>query len=257
MKQIPVVALAGLMSTSAFAWECDNERRIERSLDLSGADTLDIIAAAGDLVIRGESGTREATVVGRVCASKEEWADEADVIAESGDPARIAVVLPDVNWNVSWNGSRYVYIDLEITVPDDVAIELKDSSGDIEISGTAGLSIRDSSGDIEIEDVHGLVTLEDSSGDVEVERLDGDLVVEHDSSGDLRGRDITGSVLVKKDSSGDIRFRDVQSDMVVERDSSGDIVADTVGGDFRVLKDGSGDIRHSDVAGEVQVPDKG
>ena len=251
------LALAGLLG-STVAWaDCEHERVIDKTLDVASADQLRIVAGAGDLEIRGEAGRDDVRVIGTICASKEEWAAESDVDTQEGRNALVAVVMPDVDWNMSWTGKRYVYIDLDVRVPQSLALDIMDSSGDIEIDGTGSLTLKDSSGDIEIEDVAGVISLEDSSGDIDIIDLDGDLVVEHDSSGDLYGRGVTGSVLVKKDSSGDIRFKEVDQDVIVERDSSGSIIADAVGGDFRVLKDGSGDIRHSNVAGEVQLPDKG
>jgi hypothetical protein len=255
MKRYALI-LAGCLAGSAQAWDCKYEQEVDLTLDLSDSDQLFVIAGAGDLDIRGDASLTEARVRGKICSSEEDWLADTSVVTSGGENAEIAVVMPDVDW--SWSkGNQYVYIDLEIDVPDDIPLDIKDSSGDLGARGVASIRVKDSSGDIELEDVTGSVYLEDSSGDIELEDIVGDVTVGHDSSGDIYGRGVQGSVLVAKDSSGDIRFKEVRDDFTVERDSSGDIVADTVGGDFRVLKDGSGDISHKSVSGEVDIPDKG
>lgn len=252
-----LVALSALAGAGpALAWNCAYEKNLEAALDLAGSERLAVAAAAGDLRITGHSDGDVAIVRGKVCASEEEWLDEAEIVTTGGASARIEVALPDASgWSLV--GSRYVYMDLEIQVPEGLALDVRDSSGDAEIRGTGPLTVQDSSGDLEIREVDGAVELDDSSGDIDLVEIAGDVTVRSDSSGDIDGRDIGGSVRVERDSSGEIRFEDVKGDFVVERDSSGDIVADTIGGDFRVLRDGSGAVRSREVTGEVEVPDQG
>ena len=252
-----ILAGAMLVASTAQAWDCDYTRDIEVALDLKGSEVLSVVAGAGDLEIVGKRGAREARAFGKVCASREEWRDEAQILTESGRTAEITVSLPNTEsgWNVM--GNRYVYMDLRVEVPDDIALDVRDSSGDMKVEGTASVSISDSSGGIDVEDVTGDVVLNDSSGDIELLDINGNVTVRQDSSGDIYGRDIQGSVVVEKDSSGDIRFRDVRDDYIVERDSSGDIIAESVGGDFRVLRDSSGDIEARKVNGEIDIPRKG
>ncbi len=253
--RLPILAIAALASASLQAWECEYERRIETSLDLSDSESLTIRAAAGDLEIHGTADGTVAEIEGRVCASKEEWAEEAAVDTRAGKQAEIVVELPDTEGNWSLLGGSYAYMDLRLTVPDNLPLDVNDSSGDMEIEGVGEISVKDSSGDITIEDSRGPIVVEDSSGDIEFTDIVGDVTVESDSSGDIEGSDIQGSVLVRHDSSGDIDFRDVSRDFTVERDSSGEISANRVGGDFRVERDGSGDIHARNVEGEVSIPD--
>jgi hypothetical protein len=252
---IPATAACSLiLAGNALAWGgCEHKRVIEEDMSLGGSETLSVTAAAGDLDIRGDGASGRVGVRATVCASKAEWAEETRLAMSSGSSPEIAVVTPDTSGLMSW-GNQYVYVDLELTVPEGLGLQVRDSSGDMEISGAGAVSVKDSSGDIEVRDTRSVV-LEDSSGDIEIDRISGDVTVVQDSSGDIRGRDIGGSVIVARDSSGDIRFESVEGDFLVERDSSGDVVARTIGGDFAVLRDGSGEIRHSDVQGEVQVPE--
>jgi hypothetical protein len=243
-----------LFSTSLQAWNCKYEKEINQVLDLEGSEVLTILAGAGDLEIEGDDDVSVATIRGKVCVSEEDWLEESRVDVIRGSNAEIAVELPEISSSWSLMGSNYAYIDLQITVPDNLRLEIKDSSGDVEIEGVSTLSLKDSSGDVRLEDIEGSVTLNDSSGDLVLEDIEGDVTVESDSSGDIRGRDVDGSVLIRRDSSGDIQFVDVSRDFTVERDSSGDITAKGVGGDFNVVADGSGDIVAKNVDGEIHKP---
>ena len=246
--------LCALMFTPALqAWNCEHEKEIDKTLDLSGSAKLTVEAAAGDLEIGAAPGS-EAQIRGTVCVSKEKWLEDSDVSTEGGENARIAVELPDVSgWSLT--GQKYAYIDLEVDVPSGVHVMVKDSSGDAEISGLDSLEVSDSSGDLEISDIGGAVVVRDSSGDIELEDIEGDVTIENDSSGDIEGERIAGAVLVENDSSGSIYFEDVGGNFTVERDSSGDITANGVGGDFTVLKDGSGDIDAENVEGKITKPE--
>lgn len=273
------ILLAGLLiyqfSTEALADWCKYEKDIELTLDVSDSEVLVISAAAGDLDVRGVSGSDTAVIHGKVCVSKESWLDEARIETVPGKRARIGVKLPEGNKGWSLFGNHYAALDLEIDLPQGLALEVKDSSGDavfrniasmdlqdssgnIEIEEAEGpISVKDSSGDIEITDVSNTVSIRDSSGDIDINRVAGDFTVVADSSGDIYAREVGGTVLVKKDSSGDIDMVQVKNDVIVEVDSSGNITVDDVGGDFRVLADGSGSIRSHDVQGEIQLPTDG
>jgi len=250
-----VLLLLLLIAADLQASDCEFERLLDQSLDVSDSQSLAIAAGAGDLQIVGVSGSNEVKISGKICASEEHWLDESRLETRSGDRAEINVVLPDVSGGWSLWGSKYAYMDLELEVPDGLALELRDSSGDIEIEDISTLSLQDSSGDIEIRNAAGLVEIKDSSGDIEVRGLQGDFTIISDSSGDIRGSGIEGNVRVESDSSGEIWFTEIRKDVIVEQDSSGDIIAENVGGDFRVLKDSSGRIHAEDITGEVVIPD--
>ncbi len=250
-----LVIFSLMVCADALAQECKYERLLEQSLDVSGSESLAIAAAAGDLSIKGVSGSNEVTIRGKVCVSEEKWLDEARINTKQGSQAQINVELPDIGGGWSFWGNKYAHMDLELEVPSNLALHLRDSSGDIRIGEVYAISIWDSSGDIEISHAAGPVEIEDSSGDIEVRELRGDFTVVSDSSGDIRGNNIDGTARVVADSSGDIRFTAVGKDVIVERDSSGDIVAENVGGDFTVLKDSSGEIRMNEVGGEVSIPE--
>jgi len=242
-------------SNAASADNCKYEKKIEKTLDLDKSESLAITSAAGDLVVVGVAGAREAAIHGRVCASKEAWLDSTDIYTASGKRAEISADMPkpDDGWSF---GNTYLLLDMRIEVPDDLPLDVTDSSGDMRLKNIAEVIVRDSSGDIEIEDARGQVTVSDSSGDIDITGAAGDVTIESDSSGDIAAVDIDGNFRVVSDSSGDIDANRVSDDFIVERDSSGDISARDIGGDFRVLRDGSGSIRSSGVKGALEIPDK-
>lgn len=243
-------------STEVSAENCKYEKNINETLDLAKSDLLTIKAAAGDLDIIGVSGTGQAVIQARVCASKKEWLEESKVDTTAGNFAVIEASLPSPDGGWLSGFSNYIWMDLTIKVPEDLALEVKDSSGDMSLRNVAAVQIKDSSGDIKVDSARDSVTISDSSGDIEIDAVNGDVTIESDSSGDIEATDIQGTVLVMKDSSGDIEATDVSDNFIVERDSSGDINAYDIGGDFRVLKDGSGSISSKGVEGEVDIPEK-
>jgi len=254
------IALAALLiyqfSTEVSADNCKFEKSIDKTLDVSTSEILTISAAAGDLDVTGVAGTGQAVIHGRVCASSESWLEQSMVNTIAGNNAMIEVDLPNSDGGWLSMGNRYVWMDLKIEVPYDLALNVNDSSGDMMLKNIAAVQINDSSGDIEIEGARGSISISDSSGDIEIDEANGNLTIESDSSGDIDATDIHGTVLVLKDSSGDIEVSNVSENFIVERDSSGDIRAENIGGDFRVLKDGSGGISSSGVIGNVDIPAK-
>jgi len=243
-------------STEVSAGWCEYEKEIDLTLDLSGSEVLAISAAAGDLEVRGIADSDEAVIHGRVCVSKQAWLDDADVETIAGKRAQINVNLPDSAGGWSLFGNNYASLDLEIELPQNIALEVKDSSGDATFRHIAAMQLQDSSGDIEIEDAAGPVSIKDSSGDIEIEHVRSTVSI-RDSSGDIEVDRVAGNFTVEADSSGDIRATNIDGTVLVKKDSSGDISVRTVGGDFRVLVDGSGSIRSHDVQGEIETPKDG
>ncbi|MDX1460709.1 MAG: hypothetical protein R3348_06585 [Xanthomonadales bacterium] len=235
--------------------DCKHEREIESALDVAGSSQLLVEARAGTLVITGREGASQVRIAARVCASKAEWADEAELEVSEGRTARVAAGLPDIDGGWSFfGGNRYARMDLEIEVPADLALDIRDSSGSIRLRSAGPARIEDSSGSITVEDGRGDVEIEDSSGSIKLNQVEGNVLVRRDSSGSISGEGITGSVRIVRDGSGSIRFDDVGGDFTVERDGSGSISAYGVGGDFRVVRDGSGSITARNVKGSVSTP---
>ena len=241
------------IGTQAVAADCRYEQTLDRTLDVTNAESLRIIAAAGDLVVTGIADAQQVSITVSICASKKAWLNQARLETRADTAASIEMQLPERGTGFSFFGRSYIYADLVLEVPADLALEIRDSSGDTELKRVGALQLDDSSGDILINEVNGRIEINDSSGDIRLNRVRGELTIT-DSSGDVVARDISGSVRVVSDSSGDLRFRDVAGSVLVENDSSGDIVTARIGGDVTVLKDGSGDIRTDSVLGQIKLP---
>lgn len=274
MIRHPLILLFALpLASTAIADDCAH--RAERNLDLdaSAIATLELRTGAGDLDVVGEPGLDRVVVRGVACASEAGWLDGIRLVhRSSGDRLELATEIPDTQ-DGSWFGSSYRRLDLSIRVPARLVLDAKDSSGDVEVEGVAGLTIQDSSGDLEIDHIAGDVRITDTSGDIEVSNVDGRVHVVSDSSGDIEIEDIAGDVTidgdssgdielqrirgnahVARDSSGDIHFEDVQGSASVGTDSSGSIKAIRIGRDFTVDADSGGGIDYREVGGRVSLP---
>lgn len=258
---------------TAFAWG-DCEFRADRSagIDAKGVEKVVIRAGAGDMKVVGRGNAVRVEARGEACAAKQELLDQTQItVRREGNVVYVETDLPQNDGHFDWGRNNYAYIDIGIALPSSIpveaidssgdavfedlkALQLSDSSGDLDISRIAGLAdINDSSGDLEIGSA-GSVRVRDSSGDIEIDDVRGDVDVVQDSSGDIHVEAVAGNVRVEQDSSGDIRAENVKGSFVVDSDSSGSIYALNITGDFTVSDDSSGDIEHSSIGGKVTIP---
>jgi hypothetical protein len=268
-----ICALTFMLVSSAAAADnwCSHEAQRAARIDAAGAKKVVIQTGAGDLKVRGNASQASVIVEGRACASSDELLQGSQLEGRrSGDVLYLKTVLPEISGGFL-GFSRYARMDVSVTLPSSLPVELEDSSGDVDLQnlastqvtdGSGDLGIRnitddlkviDNSGDVEIERVSGNVSITDSSGDLEIEHVRGIVEVTVDSSGDIRIAD-AGSVHIGSDSSGEISIERVNANVQIDTDSSGDIVAEQISGNFTVGHDGSGDIRHANVVGKVQLP---
>lgn len=202
-----------------------------------GARLVRITAKAGSLDIQGRKGLTEVRARGTARASERAWLEEIQLITRRvGDVVEVEVQIPD--WDSRdrhRNGSRL--LDLVVEVPDDLALDVTDGSGRIDIRDVGALTLSDGSGEILLQRIRGSVRLEDGSGEMTIRDVTGSVIIERDGSGGIDIEQVTGSVDVRADGSGGIRVRQV-------------------GGDFTVGSDGSGGISYSEIRGVVRVPEK-
>lgn len=280
MSRTATFAVLLALPLAASAEDC--AFRADRMLDLdaNGLGQLKLDTGAGDLVVEGVPGLAKIEIRGKACASEEDVLAGIQIFGqrESGS-AVVGTKIPDEGHDWSLFGSHYAYMDVHVRMPAGLKLDLRDSSGDLEVSRLAnGLDLKDSSGDIRLRDIAGAVNvtdtsgdidvrgvagdftvISDSSGDINVDDVKGEAVVQEDSSGDITLRHVSGDARVDRDSSGDVDFEDIGRDAIVGADSSGEIVADEVHGNFTVgsKSGGSGNIRHHGVSGKVTLPPEG
>jgi DUF4097 and DUF4098 domain-containing protein YvlB len=246
----------------------------DRNLDVSpaGLHALAFELGSSDLRVQGVPGLGKIEVHGKACASEESRLAEL-TLDQSRQGDRVTITPHQANEQTfGLFGSSYAYIDLEVRVPENLAIEVKTRSGDADISDIAALDFSAHSGDLILHRVSGDVAVEVHSGDVNADDV-GSLTVRHAGSGDIRARTVRGDVKVGNVGSGDLGFTDIgngvhvdsvgsgdiivtraKGDVTVGSIGSGDVTVNGVGGDFTVRSAGSGDIHHHDVKGRIDVP---
>lgn len=251
-----LVVAASFIPTKARAFQDYSDPR-NAEVNAAGAKSIRIEAAAGILKVEGRSGITQVRIRGTARSNRRSLLDDIKLIAERrGDEVFIKADMPE-NRGV-WDRGRdddQMQLDLVIEVPNSIALDVADGSGESEFLSTGALELHDGSGEIHIRDARGNVRVHDGSGNITIEGVQGTVRV-HDGSGNIRAGNVTGNFIVGEDGSGDIDVSSVGGMMRVENDGSGNIDVDRVAGDFVVDHDGSGSIRYDTVKGSVRIPDR-
>jgi len=260
MKYTVILLILGLFLAvtaqpegKAQAYNCNHAKEFERTFAAQALSELAIAAGAGSLMITGDAKVERIQVKASACASSKKILEKLDVVFEQDSDLR--TVKTQIPRDDSWGSNYSASIDLEVILPATLVLDVKDSSGDAEVSNIAAVKMVDSSGDLKIANVAGNVDVTDSSGALRIIKVAGDVKL-IDSSGGIDASDIQGSFTVMADSSGDIEVTRVGKDVLIKIDSSGSISVDDVKGDFVVGKDTSGGIEYDNVAGDVKLPRK-
>jgi hypothetical protein len=242
-----------LFLNSAIAGDyCKYSREINKTMDLGAVSNLVVEAGAGELIIKGDASRDDILIEAKLCSSDKDLLGKMDVLSRiDGEKAQIRTKFPDKKLSNSFDSTS---IDLELSVPASMSLEVDDSSGEARVLKVAELRMRDSSGRLDIESIAGNLSVQDSSGEMNIENVGGDVELT-DSSGGIYVQEIKGNLRVIADSSGAIEAKDIGKDVIIERDSSGAIEVKNVGGDFTVEKDSSGGIKYRNVTGKVSLPD--
>jgi len=259
----PVAALAG--------GECEFRADRAAGVDAKGVEKVVIKAGAGEMKVIGRTNAIRIEARGTACAGSQEQLEGTLINARrEGNVVYVETTQPDES-GIHWGKDDYAYINLGIALPASLPVEAEDSSGDAVFEDLNALQLADSSGELEIRRIAGAVEVNDSSGDltikgagsvrandssgdIVIEEVRGNVEVPNDSSGDIHITHVGGSVNIESDSSGGIRVEEVKGSVRVGSDSSGDIYAGRVGGDFTVESDSSGSIEHESIGGRVKIP---
>jgi hypothetical protein len=218
------------------------EGHFDRTLQVSGAVSLDVTTGSGDITVKTGS-SNQVVVHGTIHSNNWFFGNDSAVsqvesnppIQQSGNSIRIGYNLPD-------DVKRHVAIDYEITVPASTAAEAHSGSGNVEVTGvSSGVQAQTGSGDIRLRDLGGRQHVQTGSGNIRAENVSAPFDAQT-GSGDIDAS-LTGSGDVDVHTgSGTIRLKGIKGG-VHARTGSGDIEADGgVAGPWQ-LHSGSGNIR--------------
>jgi len=181
--------------------------------------------------------------------------DEGNVIIEAGDVEQTTVhekrsfwlikrgdafkVEGDtlvLNGDCGWNCDA----DFVVKVPRGTKVTGDIGSGDLVVTGAAGVDTSSRSGEVKVRDVEGRVRVETTSGNVELDRIKGALDVKA-TSGDITGEHLSGGAVKVKTSSGDIQLDLDEANSVSAEGTSSDIEVTVPESSYTVTTSGNVD----------------
>lgn len=257
------------LAPCAFSAECKYEAERSAGDSAKGITKVVLMAGAGYLHVGGLPNATRIEVKGNACATTRELLERVTIeVRREGSTLYIEAVPPNGAAASEYSWSR---MDVDVTLPDNLTVDARDSSGDAKFEDLRNLKLFDSSGDLKIRRIAGTLDLTDSSGDIDIDRagditltdssgeiyvsrVSGNVELLSDSAGNIDIREVVGNVHIAQDSSDDIAIMHVKGNAIVDADSSGDITARDITGKFTVLADSSGRIMHREVRGEVSLP---
>lgn len=251
-------AFFGMMFIFSLALVQAAENRETLTLPAGGLKALAIDCGAGYLRVQGQEGLDRVEAVATLRVS---GAGEAELrefrkervtlkLERIGAKAVLTARIDETFTLEKLFGGREAVIDLDVSLPSGLDLDVDDGSGDLAIRGIDGrLDLEDGSGDIVLERIAGAVAIEDGSGSMMISGVKGDMDID-DGSGDIELKDAGGAVAIE-DGSGSIDLRNAAGPVSVD-DGSGDIVIDGVEKDVTIEEAGSGDLEIRNVKGKVR-----
>ena len=236
------IALSGCIINISNATPTHNEQKVLH-LDADNLKWLHAKVGAGELSIKGVRGQKNVQVEADIHSYDND--DYTLTLEKNGDQAKLVA-----EFDSSFNFNRSPYINLVVTVPEDLALNINDGSGPIDVREVdADIQISDGSGDINIIGGHN-IDIQDGSGSIVVDNPNNHVEIA-DGSGDI---DIKGGQNIEiNDGSGNIDVRDSHGDLDIN-DGSGSINIKQVDGDLDI-NDGSGAINVNNIDGKVKIHD--
>ncbi|NQY62711.1 MAG: hypothetical protein HRT38_03125 [Alteromonadaceae bacterium] len=268
IKLITALSTATLLSgciVVANPINADHHTNKEFNLNKSNLSALIIDAGAGSLIIKGEEGRDEISVIADIYTDSNNPNNFTLSLNKEGNKAVLEAKMKS-HTGFWLNGSPH--IDLVVKVPKSMMLDITDGSGEIDLRNiSAKVVINDGSGDIEINHVIGNLEINDGSGGLYVKNVKGDITVYDgsgemeliDIEGDLEVDDGSGSIYVKNldgaasfsDGSGDMTIKEVSGIVTID-DGSGDIDVQGAGG-LKLLETGSGGLKVNNVKGNFEI----
>jgi DUF4097 and DUF4098 domain-containing protein YvlB len=234
------------------------EEKKELNLSAAGIESFDADCGSGYLKITGEEGLKQIEVKATIEIRGFDKEDAEFFIKDKmtlslekrGDTAYL---VSKVKSSI-FKKPKSALINLDIRIPKNLALDIDDGSGSLEITGIDNdIELEDGSGTIKIKNISGKVKIDDGSGSIYLQKISGNVEIE-DGSGSLEVEGIKGDLEID-DSSGEIKVKDISGNVKID-DSSGDMTISKIGGSV-VVQDGSGGIDIDGVEKDVTIKSAG
>lgn len=255
-KQLLLTAVL-IAPISSYADSCRYSKDYDFAVDSASLESLRMDVGAGQLTVTGDSAGNEIRVVATACASSRDRLEELDLTHRVRDSELLVRTERYRSGSIfSWLsfGNNYSRIDIAVTMPGELALDVDDGSGSIEISNVSSLSLDDGSGSIRIDDISGNVEVDDGSGSISISGVGG-IVSINDGSGPMQILD-SNEVEIIDDGSGEITIENIRSNVNIRNDGSGGISIRDVAGNVEIGDAGSGSVDVRGVAGVYDFRDK-
>lgn len=225
----------------------DNQTGVKHlSLNTDDITTLIAKTGAGKLHINGVTNTDVIEVEAEVFAPK---VDASDIELELVKKGGAAYFVAKIDSNNNWGFDESPYIDVTISVPEHLMMDIKDGSGEINIKGMKNnIELVDGSGSITIDGAKGL-DITDGSGSMTLSQIDGHVTLT-DGSGSIDLTHVEGNVKIT-DGSGSIMVKHVNGTVTID-DGSGGIDVEHANG-LTIGSAGSGKVHYAHINGPVNL----
>ena len=230
-----------------------------RTLQLNASDIsqFEIDAGAGYLIITGDESVTEITVKATIRVDhvdKDEFDSFVTLSLEQHGSKALLISKFDRKNFYDLFDNNDARIDLDITVPFNMTLDIDDGAGLVRIKHLEGnVGLDDGSGSIDIHDIIGNIDIEDGSGTIILGTLSGDIEID-DGSGEIDIDQVTGDIHID-DGSGTIDVKSVNGSVTID-DGSGEIILSNIENDVIIEDDGSGGLSLNNIKGAVKRYDK-
>jgi len=220
---------------SALGSEYSTSKILE--IDSESINTLRINCGSGFLKVYGKDQQQKIEVQAEIIIENVDRDDidkfiERGLILELEKRGSKAILNSEANqsfWESMFGNRPRVTVNLTVTVPAKINLDIDDGSGLILVENIQGdLRVDDGSGETTIREVTGDVWIDDGSGELEISNIGGDVDID-DGSGEISIRKIGGNVTVD-DGSGSININDVKKNVTILDDGSGSVNISNVQG---------------------------
>ncbi|HET9406315.1 MAG TPA: DUF4097 family beta strand repeat-containing protein [Candidatus Sulfotelmatobacter sp.] len=213
---------AFVLVTASIALASSPQGTFERTLQVNGPVTLEVLTHSGDITVRGGP-AGSVFIRGKIYVG-DHWLF-GDRKSDVSEIQQHPPIRQDGNSiHIDYVNARNISVDYEITVPSETALRTHSGSGDQTIEGLHGnTELESGSGDLKLANLTGELRLQTGSGDVRA----------HGISGSLRGGAGSGDIEIEENGTGDIDLHTGSGNLSV-RGVNGGFRGDTGSGDVTV-----------------------